>query len=188
MSNTVQNNKVISIHYSLKLADGELVDQSDADEPLEYLHGAGNIVPGLEAALTGLKVGDKKNVVVSATDGYGEYDEEAVQKVNRSELPDNFPAEEGESVEVVDESGEVVEAYIKKVERDFITLDYNHPLAGQALHFSVEIVEVRDATEEELEMEMPASMFDDFGDYDDDDEFFYDDEEDDGDDRKSRMN
>lgn len=149
--NTVKNGLVVSIHYTLKLDDGEIVDESLADEPLVYLHGADNIIPGLENALTGLSVGDKKAVTVSPDDGYGEYEEDAVESVPRNQFPDDVELEEGLVLAIRDDSGEVYEAVVAEFDDNEVVLDFNHPLAGENLHFDVEIVEIREATPEELD-------------------------------------
>ncbi|GAB4574130.1 MAG: peptidylprolyl isomerase [Anaerolineae bacterium] len=147
--NTVQNGRVVSINYTLKLDDGEVVDESAAGEPLVYLHGANNIIPGLENALTGLAVGDRKSVTVSPDEGYGEYMEEAVESVPRSLFPADLDLQEGLILSVRDESGAVYDAVVVEIADDAVTLDFNHPLAGENLHFDVEVVDVREATAEE---------------------------------------
>lgn len=149
--NTVKDGLVVSIHYTLKLDDGELVDESVADEPLVYLHGASNIIPGLEQALTGLSVGDKKSVTVQPDDGYGNYEEQAIENVPRAAFPDDVEIEEGLMLAVRDETGQVYEAVVSAFNDTEVTLDFNHPLAGETLNFDVEIVELREATDEELD-------------------------------------
>jgi FKBP-type peptidyl-prolyl cis-trans isomerase SlyD len=149
--NTVQDGLVISIQYTLKLDDGEVVDESQAGEPLVYLHGADNIIPGLEVALTGMAVGDKKLVTVSPDDGYGDYEEDAVEVVSRSLFPNEMELEEGIVLSVKDESGDVYDAVVVELDGEEVTLDFNHPLAGENLHFDVEIVGIRAATADELD-------------------------------------
>ncbi|UOO88530.1 peptidylprolyl isomerase [Vitreoscilla massiliensis] len=144
---TVENGKVVSFHYTLTNAQGDVLDQSQ-DQPMPYLHGAGNIIPGLEKELTGKKVGDKLTVKVPAAEAYGEYHEqlvndvprEAFQGVDQIEPGMQFQANTPEGVQVIT---------VKAVNGDQVTVDANHPLAGQDLNFDVEIVDVRDATEEE---------------------------------------
>lgn len=178
MPDTVQNQLVVSIAYTLRLTDGEVVDSSEADEPLEYLHGASNIIPGLERALTGMRVGENKQVRVAPADGYGEYDPEEVEEVDRAELPTDLPLQVGMVLEIDDEDGYVSEATVRAVTPRTITLDYNHPLAGKELLFDVEVVGIREATEDELAHGHAHSMgfmddedFDDEdGDWDEDDE------------------
>ena len=144
---TVENGKVVSFHYTLTNAQGDVLDQSQ-EHPMPYLHGAGNIIPGLEKELAGKKVGDKLTVNVPAAEAYGEYHEqlvndvprEAFQGVDQIEPGMQFQANTPEGVQVIT---------VKAVNGDQVTVDANHPLAGQDLNFDVEIVDVRDATEEE---------------------------------------
>jgi FKBP-type peptidyl-prolyl cis-trans isomerase SlyD len=145
----VAHDMVVTIDYSLTV-DGELLDSSDEEGALPYLHGHGNIVPGLENALTGMKTGDTKKVVVEAKDGYGEFEAEAVLMMEREDFPEDIPLKEGIELEMVNEDGEVVLATIVDVAGETVRLDTNHPLAGKNLHFEVTVKEVRAATAEEL--------------------------------------
>jgi FKBP-type peptidyl-prolyl cis-trans isomerase SlyD len=175
MANVVQDKMVISLAYTLKLANGEVIDYSEAGEPLEYLHGAGNIIPGLERALVGMKVGDSKDVEILPEEGYGEYDPDDIEEIDIQEFPPDFPMELGAEVPVSDEEGNMLIAYVREITADHVTLDFNHLLAGKKLFFSVEIVGVRDATEEELEHGHPHGFDDEYDEYeedfDDDDDF-----------------
>lgn len=146
----VEDDVVVSLQYKLWLEDGSLVEESEADDPLEYLHGHRNIIPGLERELAGLRVGDEKTVVVQPEDAYGEYDPENVGTISRSNLPPDFDVAEGMMLEVVDEDGEPFIARVAEVSEDAVTLDYNHPMAGQQLRFEVEITGLREATSVEL--------------------------------------
>jgi FKBP-type peptidyl-prolyl cis-trans isomerase SlyD len=146
----VENGLVVSMKYTLHV-DGELVDESDQDYPLEFIQGEGMIIPGLEQALYGLKVGESKAVEVAAKDGYGELDEDAYSEVPRSDFPADIPLEEGVELEVEDEDGSLVHATIESFSEDIVRLDYNHPLAGFDLSFIIEIVGLRAATPEELD-------------------------------------
>ena len=145
----IANDHVVSFHYTLTNAEGETLDQSQG-EPLAYLHGAGNIIPGLEKALEGKNLGDKFTVNVSAADGYGEYNPDLVQEVpaqmfqgvDNIEAGMQFQAQTDDGVQIVT---------VKAIEGDNIIVDANFPLAGQDLTFEVEIVEIRDASAEELE-------------------------------------
>lgn len=146
----ISADKVVLINYTLTDDAGEILDSSEGQEPLPYLHGHGNIVPGLEAGLEGLKVGDKKQVTVAPEDGYGEPSDDAIHKVPQSEFPAEIPREVGLQIFAEGPGGQNFPLWIKEVDDEFITVDGNHPLAGTTLHFDVEVVEVRDASEEEL--------------------------------------
>lgn len=146
----IANNKVVSIHYKLTNDAGDILDSSEGQEPLAYLHGLGNIIPGLENALSGRALGDKFSVTVAPADGYGERDNEMVQSVPRSAfqgvdqiLPGmQFQAQSPEGMQLVT---------VIDVDGDEVILDGNHPMAGITLTFDVEVTEIRDATAEELE-------------------------------------
>jgi len=149
---TVTANKVVTLHYTLTNDGGEELDSSVGSEPLMYLHGADNIVPGLEAALEGKKVGDKLKVKVEAADGYGERDDEGVFEVGRGQFPPKMPIEVGMRLNAQSpDDGAPVPAWVVAVKGDKITIDFNHPLAGARLHFAVEILGIRDASQEELQ-------------------------------------
>lgn len=146
---SIADNKVASIHYTLKNADGETLDSSEGQEPLTYLHGFQNLVPGLEKELTGKQVGDKLSVVVSPEDGYGEKDTSMIQELPRDSFGGIDTIEVGMEFHAQTQNGmQVVE--VIDVDGDKIVIDGNHPLAGMPLHFDVEVTEIRDATEEEL--------------------------------------
>ena len=141
---------VVTLQYRLTLDDGELVEETAEDDPLIYLHGHENIIPGLEDALAGMSVGEQKQVTVEAADAYGEYDPDEVEEVSRSDLPSDLQPEVGMLLALRDEHDNQDIALVTEVEEDAITLDFNHPLAGQRLHFDVTISELRDPTDEEL--------------------------------------
>lgn len=170
MADVIRDGMVVSLAYTLKLKDGESVDSASVEDPLEYLHGHENIVPGLEKELTGLKVGDKKDVVVSPTEGYGEYDPEDVETMDRSAIPQDYPVEVGMMIAVETDEGEILEATIREIKGKDVTLDFNPPLAGETLYFSIEIVGIREATEEELENGFIGDDFDDEDDFYDEDD------------------
>lgn len=177
MTDVIGNGKVVSLSYTLRLDNGEIVDYTEAGEPLEYLHGAENIVPGLEKALEGLKVGDTRDVDVSPEEGYGEYSSEEVEVVERSQFPADLPLEVGLALELYDDEGDSMEAYVREVGDQHVTLDFNHPLAGETLHFAVEVLAIRPATEEELDHGHPHGMYDEDEDFEDDDDFEDEDDE-----------
>jgi FKBP-type peptidyl-prolyl cis-trans isomerase SlyD len=146
----VKDGHVVSMEYTLKV-DGEVADTSEGREPLEYVHGAGNIIPGLEREITGMSVGDSKDVVVAAADGYGEEDEKAFMDVPRDQFPKEIPMKVGTEIQVQNQAGQPMYARIDTVGDKSVRLDFNHPLAGKELHFSVRVVGLRDATDEEKE-------------------------------------
>jgi FKBP-type peptidyl-prolyl cis-trans isomerase SlyD len=150
MGITAGDGKVVSIHYTLKDDDGEVVDSSSGGEPLDYLHGAGNIVPGLEAAMIGRAIGDKFKVTVAPADGYGEVVGEP-RPVPRSAFPPDADLEEGMQFFVRGPDGEPHPVWVAGISGDQVLIDANHPLAGENLNFEIEIVAIRDATKDEVE-------------------------------------
>jgi FKBP-type peptidyl-prolyl cis-trans isomerase SlyD len=142
---------------------------------LQFLQGHQNIIPGLERELAGMKVGDSKQVVVSAGEAYGEVDPENVVDVPRTEFPAEIPMEPGTELEVKNADGEVLSATIAEVNNDTVKLDFNHPLAGKQLTFDVSVVELRQATEEEL-AHGHVHYEDDGFDYEEEDDDEFDDE------------
>ena len=152
MSNnlTVQDGQVVSMEYTLRV-DGEIVDSSAGREPLEFLQGAGNIIPGLEQELYGMSLGESKLVVVAPEDGYGVIDPDAFIDIPREQFPDSIPLEVGVQLQVTDEEGNPMLARIDGVFDEHVRLDFNHELAGKELHFDTRIVAMRDATDEENE-------------------------------------
>jgi FKBP-type peptidyl-prolyl cis-trans isomerase SlyD len=146
----IEEKKVVSLDYTVKDDNGQVIDTSEGNEPLVYLHGAQNIIPGLEAALAGKQSGDEFDVSVQPVDGYGEYKEELVQVVPRSAFEGVDKIEPGMVFNAQTEGGPV-QLMVTGVEEDDITVDPNHPLAGKVLHFSGKVLEVREATQEELD-------------------------------------
>ena len=147
----IEKGRVVDIDYSLHLGDGKVVDQSGPGEPLTYLHGEGEIVPGLESALEGAEVGERKQVVVPPGSGYGDRDPGGIQRVPRQAFPAGFQPEVGMELSAQGPEGDEVPFVIQNVEPDAVTIDLNHPLAGKTLHFDVTVREVREATPDELE-------------------------------------
>ncbi|MBE8716948.1 FKBP-type peptidyl-prolyl cis-trans isomerase [Cellvibrio polysaccharolyticus] len=145
----ITENCVASFHYTLTDGSGKVLDSSEGQEPLSYLHGAGNIIPGLEKELLGKKVGDKLNVSVKAAEAYGERDDSMVQKLPSSMFSGVDSIEAGMEFHAETEHGLQV-VTVTSVENDEVTIDGNHPLAGVDLTFDVEITEIRAATEEEV--------------------------------------
>ena len=147
---TVQDGLVVSMDYKLTV-DGEVLDSSEEAGPLQFLAGYGNIVPGLEREMAGMKIGESKDVVVTPADGYGEFDEEAFMDVPRNEFPSDLKLEEGIELNVTDEDGQNQYARVENITDESVRLDFNHPLAGAELHFNVKVVALRDPTKEELD-------------------------------------
>ena len=145
----IGKNSVVAIDYTLKDGSGEVLDTSDGREPLEYLQGAGQIIPGLESELEGKKIGDEFSVVIEPEQGYGSRDESLVHEVPRSEFETPDEIEIGMQFRVGDEGGTLV-MVVAGIGDDNVTLDGNHPLAGVSLAFDVSVAEVREATEEEI--------------------------------------
>ena len=146
----IEQNKVVSMHYKLSDKDGNVIDHSEGREPLAYIQGIGNLIPGLEQELEGKTIGDKFSAVIKPEDAYGTRDEELIRVVPKS----GFQGEEEMTVgmQVQIDTGEqgLAIATLTAIEGDDITLDLNHPLADLELHFDVDIQEIREATEEEL--------------------------------------
>ncbi|MFC6591109.1 peptidylprolyl isomerase [Deinococcus lacus] len=144
----ITKDKVVEIAYTLRV-DGDVVDQSEANEPLTYLHGHGNIIPGLEKALEGKNPGDEVKVTVQPEEGYGAYDESAVEELDLADFDDDV--EVGAVYFGETEEGELIPFTVLGLNGDKIEVDYNHMLAGEVLDFDVKVLDVRDATPEELE-------------------------------------
>lgn len=150
MSLLIGDNLVVSMHYRLTDDDGNELDSSEGYEPMSYLHGAGNIIPGLENALTGKAEGDSLVVKVEPAEGYGEIIQELIQTAEREEFQDAESLEAGMVFEANAPDGSIQRIMVVKVEGNEITIDANHPLAGVTLNFDVKIVGVRKATAEEI--------------------------------------
>jgi FKBP-type peptidyl-prolyl cis-trans isomerase SlyD len=146
---SIAANQVVSIHYTLTGDSGEVIDASAADQPLTYLHGHGNLIPGLERELTGRSAGDKLQVKIAPADGYGEYDPQLVQRVPRRSLKGIANVRVGLRLQAQTDQG-ARQVTVTHITGDMVTLDGNHPLAGKNLNFAVEVAAVRAATAEEL--------------------------------------
>ncbi len=150
MSLLIGNNAVVSIHYTLTGDAGEVIDSSEGAEPLTYLHGAGNLIPGLEQALVGKAAGAELNVSVAPEQGYGEVEAGLIQQVSTAAFEGVDKIEPGMAFEAQDAQGNVRRIVVRDVDGDQVTIDGNHPLAGQQLNFEVQVVEVREASDEEI--------------------------------------
>jgi FKBP-type peptidyl-prolyl cis-trans isomerase SlyD len=146
----IARDSVVSIHYTLKDDAGEVIDSSSEGEPLAYLHGHGNLVPGLERELEGKNAGDKLSVKIAPAEGYGEFDKALIQKVPRRALKGINNLNVGMRLHAQTQHGPQA-VTVTHIQGDMVTLDGNHPLAGKNLNFDIEITDVRAATQEELE-------------------------------------
>jgi len=149
LMDTIADGVIAIIHYTLKNDQGEVLDSSDGGDPLPYLHGASNIVPGLEKELAGLKIGDTKDIDVAPEEGYGVPNPAMIQKVPRDAFPEDAPVEAGAQFLMQGEGGQPIPIWVTEVTDDTVTIDANHPLAGQTLHFSISVEAVRLPTDEE---------------------------------------
>ena len=152
------SNKVIGIEYTLKDANsGEQLDTNVGQAPLEFISGKGQIIPGLEDKLVNMELNEQADVMVAAKDGYGEYNEEAVQNLPKEQFA-GIELKEGMTLYGTGEHGETVQVVVKSFSDSDVTIDYNHPMAGRTLMFSVSILSLRDATEEEVETGVVGGM------------------------------
>ena len=151
MGQTIVKDKVVELHFTLKNKAGEQIDSSHGQSPLAYLHGHRNLIPGLEKELQGCKVGDKKNVVIEPSEGYGEIDESLRMDIPLDQFPKDEQIEAGMQFQGTSNDGQTIVFVVNEVHDDHVAVDGNHPLAGATLHFDVEVVGVRDATDEELQ-------------------------------------
>jgi len=146
----VGKDKVVLMHYTLKNDAGDVIDSSDGADPLPFLQGHGNIIPGLESALEGSKVGYNLDVSIEPEEGYGLRMKDAIQEIPSSALQGVDEVKVGMQLQSQDKDGNAFLVTVTKIEDDKITVDANHPLAGETLHFSVSIESIRKAEAEEL--------------------------------------
>lgn len=146
----ITDDKVVAIDYTLKDESGDVLDSSEGRGPLNYLHGHGNIIPGLEQALAGKAQGDNLDVTVEPDEAYGPRHDGLIQQVPMTAFEGVPEVKPGMEFQAQTDQGPMV-VRVAEVAEDQVTVDGNHPLAGERLHFSVEVAEVRDATPEELE-------------------------------------
>lgn len=138
----VKSGDKVRIHYTGTLADGETFDSSAGRDPLEFVVGSGQIIPGLDQAMPGMTVGEKKVVAVPADQAYGQLDPNARQAVPRAEIPADIPLDLGTQLQVQTPQGQVMPVTVVDVTESEVTLDANHPLAGRDLTFAIELVEI----------------------------------------------
>lgn len=146
----IQKNRIASFHYKLKDGSGQVISASPEDNPLTYMHGTGAIIPGLEKELEGKTEGDEFSVTVSPEEGYGEKRPELMAVLKREAFQGIDEIEPGMQFQAQDNEGHFQVITVTSVDGDSVTVDRNHPLAGVTLNFEISIVEVREATEEEL--------------------------------------
>jgi FKBP-type peptidyl-prolyl cis-trans isomerase SlyD len=173
-SQAIADGMVVSMAYTLTV-DGVEIASAAPDEPMEYLHGYQEILPGLENALTGKRVNDSFSITLAPDQAYGDYDAENFEEIDRADIPDSESLEVGMVLEVEDEEGEVWMAHVAEIKGNTVVLDFNPPLAGKTLTYSVTVTDVRMATDEELDHgHAHGSIYD----WDDEDDDWDDDDED----------
>lgn len=145
----IKDNMVVSIHYTLKNDEGQVLDSSQGREPLSYLHGNNNIIPGLENALTGKEIGEQFNISIPPEDGYGVRDERLIQVLPKTAFEGIDLVEPGMQFQARSDQGVQI-ITVTSVDGDRVTVDGNHALAGEVLNFEIEVTHIRPATEEEL--------------------------------------
>ncbi|HEY8432263.1 MAG TPA: peptidylprolyl isomerase [Sandaracinaceae bacterium] len=146
----IEDNRVVGLSYTLTDADGAELDRASSDDPLLYLHGHDNIVPGLEAALAGREVGDRFEVELAPEDAFGERLVDAERVVPRDAFPEELELSPGLEL-ALEEDGELIPFWIKRADADRVVIDLNHPFAGRTVRFTGEVLTVREATADELE-------------------------------------
>ena len=143
---TVADGVRVSLEYTLSL-EGNVIESNDDGNPLEYVHGESRLIPGLERALEGMAVGEAKDVTIQPADGYGDVHAEAIQTVPRDQIPDHL-RKVGAQLQAETPDGETLRAHVTEVSGDNVTVDFNHPLAGKVLQFSVKVVDLQPAESE----------------------------------------
>ena len=150
MADTVKDHMVVTLDYTLIVED-EIMESTDEGEPIEFIQGIGQIIPGLEEALDGMKVGEKKTVEIQPEDAYGIYDPDSLEVAQKDEFSEEIPLDVGTFLDLRDDEGEVLSAQIIEADEDTVTLDFNHPLAGKVLTFEITVSALRPASPEELD-------------------------------------
>ncbi len=147
---SVKPNQVVTINFTLKNSGGEILESTKDHTPLAFISGQNQILPKIEETVGEMLIGSKKSIVLHPAEAYGEYDENAVQKLDKKEFPDNVQLEEGMNFVANAPDGSKMPFIIKTIEGEAVTVDFNHPLAGETLDFDIELIDIRDATAEEL--------------------------------------
>jgi FKBP-type peptidyl-prolyl cis-trans isomerase SlyD len=145
----IEERKYVAIEYRLSLDSGEVADQSEPDEPLGFLFGSSHVIPGLQKALAGMEAGQSARVTVVPEEGYGQPDPNLIREIPLTNFPEGLDLQPGMGFEAAGPHGTVL-FRVQEVKGDAVTADFNHPLAGETLHFDVRVAEVREPTEEEL--------------------------------------
>ena len=146
----IEANKVVTMNFTLTDETGNVLDSTKSGGPFSYISGKGMVLPKLEEAVSGMIIGTKKQLKLEAKDGYGEYNDDAVQAVGKENFPEDFVLEAGMEYMASNPDGVQMPFIITNVEDETITIDFNHPLAGKNLNFDLELLDVREATPEEL--------------------------------------
>ncbi|MDZ7684253.1 MAG: peptidylprolyl isomerase [Gammaproteobacteria bacterium] len=146
----IEGQKVVSIHYKVS-SDGVELDSSEGKDPLTYMHGAGGIIPGLERALEGKEPGEEMQVEIPPDEAYGPVNDELIQSVPKTAFDGVEKVEPGMQFQATTQTGQAQNITVVKVEGEEVTIDANHPLAGQTLNFDVKVEEVREPTDEEMQ-------------------------------------
>jgi len=140
----VKKGDIVKVHYTGKLENGKQFDSSEGGEPLEFIVGSGQMIKGFDNALPGMKVGDKKTIVIPPAEGYGEISEEATIEFPIENVPEDMKLEQGMNLTLTNEHGEPVPVVVKEIKTDVVVMDANHFLAGESLVFDIELVEVKE--------------------------------------------
>lgn len=146
----IEQNKVVTMNFTLKDDEGNVLDSTEKGGPFSYISGTNMVLPKLEEALNGMLIGSKKNLKLEAKDGYGNYNDDAIQVVGKENFPEDIVLEIGMEYMANSPDGVKMPFTISNVDGEEITIDFNHPLAGKNLNFDIELLNVRDATAEEL--------------------------------------
>ena len=150
MTKKVEDKLVVSLDYTLIIED-EMLETTEDGVPIQFIQGLGQIISGLESALYGMAVGEKKTLVLEPDQAYGDYDEESTQVAHKDEFSEEIPLDVGTFLDLEDDEGEILSAQITEADGDTVTLDFNHPLAGKTLTFEITVSGLRPATPEELD-------------------------------------
>ena len=146
----IGNNKVVTLNFTLKDQHGNVLDSTEGEQPFSFLSGHQNILPKLESEIDNMLIGSKRTVTINAVDAYGEYNNDIVQIVGKDEFPPEFLLEVGMQYIASAPDGTKMPFTITEIREEDVTIDFNHPLAGKDLSFEVELLNVRDATAEEI--------------------------------------